>query len=100
MPTLQIDLQEGFLNEPVVIRLDGKEIYNKQDVKTRSQTGFADVYRCTVGEEPARIEVELPRRKISSGIEIRIASDLYLGISLDEEGQFRFKIWQVPFGYV
>lgn len=100
MPTLRIDLQEGFLNEPVIIRLDGREIYNETAVKTRFQSGFADHFECSVGDEPVRIEVELPGRKVGCRIEFRLHTDLHLGLSIDPGDEFQFKIWQMPFGYV
>ncbi len=42
MPTLQIDLQEGFDRETVAIQVDGREVFQKPDVTTKAQIGLAD----------------------------------------------------------
>ena len=47
MPRLHIALQEGFAGDPVSISVDGREIYRKDGVRTRTQIGLADSIETT-----------------------------------------------------
>lgn len=37
----KIDLQDGFMGEPVIIRANGETVFASNSVQTRMQTGFA-----------------------------------------------------------
>ena len=57
MPRLHIALQEGFAGDPVSINVDGREIYRKASVRTRTQIGLADSVETTHDKGSATIEI-------------------------------------------
>ncbi len=60
MPVLHINLQEGFANDTVVVRVNGQEVFNRTSVKTRLQIGLANAFEVDVPEGSADIQIALP----------------------------------------
>lgn len=100
MALLQIDLQEGFEDETVVIKVAGKEVFRKSDVRTKVQVGFADSFEVTVANEPVKVEVDLPKKQLSKTIELSPSETSHLGLSLDMEGKIEHRVSAERFGYV
>ncbi len=44
MVLLHIAFQEGFTDDTVVVRVNGREVFRKGSVKTRLQIGYADSF--------------------------------------------------------
>lgn len=99
MAQLHIALQEGFDSEAVVIRVNDKEVFNKQDVRTRLQIGLADSFEVEVERGPATVEILLPRKNLTKTIQINIPEEPYLGVSL-VAGEITHRASATPFGYV
>ena len=99
MGLLHIALQEGFEDETVVIRAAGKEVFRKDNVRTKLQIGFADSFEVNVEEGPVTIEIDLPARSLTESIEVQAQNTIYLGLSLIG-GKIRQRISSEPFGYV
>jgi hypothetical protein len=97
MPQLHIALQDGFGGEPVTILVDGKEVYRKDGVRTRTQIGMADSVQITCAAGPATIEVHAG--KASATIAQTIAGDLHVGISL-ANGRITHRTSNQPFKYM
>ncbi len=85
MPQLRIDLQEGFDNDTVVVRVDGPEVYRKSGVQTRVVVGVADSFEVTA-RDPAHVEVEVVTKKQSAAIDVKTAEYPYLGVSSTRTG--------------
>lgn len=100
MPLLHIALQEGFTGDEVVLRIDGREVFRKPDVKTRTQIGRAATHEEQVSNGPLSVDVSLPRRKLQLAISLQIARDTYLGVSISPEGKLQHVVAHEPFGYV
>jgi hypothetical protein len=98
MPRLHIALQDGFTGEPVAISVDGREIYRKDHVRTRTQIGHADTIETTHDDGPARIEIRA--RGTSETITPTIAGDLYLGVSIAGDGRIAHRASPQPFRYM
>jgi hypothetical protein len=101
MPTLKIDLQEGFDNDHVVVRVDGRVVYDKPDVRTRTQLGLADSIEMDTGPK-AEVVVSLPEKGIQGSETVEVADSPNVGVSVDGQA-VRFKFppeGQVMFGYV
>jgi hypothetical protein len=81
MPSIHIDLQEGFSKDRVVVEIDGHRL-ECESVSTRRMLGYADTLSAKVSSGPVRIRVDVPTRDISRSFEIRIVDDIYVGISL------------------
>lgn len=100
MQTLKIELQEGFQDDAIVIRVNGSEVMQQDHVKTRTQIGFAAATTATVPAGKATLDVALPAAGISGTFEADIQAPTWIGISLDGARVLHFKISQAPFGYV
>jgi hypothetical protein len=95
MPQLHIALQEGFTGEPVSITVDGREIYRKDQVRTRTQIGLADAVETT--HDPGRAAIEVRARNRSTEITPTLTGDLYLAISLAPDGRIVHRTSARPF---
>jgi len=100
MPTLHTALQEGFADDEVILRIDGREVFHKTGVKTRLQIGLAATHEEPVNSGPVSVEVELPARKLTRTLPMVVTEDLFLGVSLEPVGTLRHVVSREPFGYV
>lgn len=100
MPTLHIELQEGFQDDTVVVRVDGAEVLRKERVKTRLQTGFAAAAGIEVKPGSVAVEVSLPAAARSAHIDVTVNAALWLGVSLAADRTVHFTVAQAAFGYV
>ena len=99
MPLLHVDLQEGFLGEPVVATVNGRELFRKDGVRTRTQIGLADSFE--IKElPPGPTEIALTARGATEEISVSLSADLYIGVSLTPEGRIVHKQSAHAFGYV
>ncbi len=96
---LTLELQEGFRSEHVRILVDGEEVIDKTDVSTKLLLGYAEQIAVEVEHDITRVEVELPRRHLRESIELDIETELWLGISLEEE-KIVFTERDSPFTYL
>ena len=101
MPVLHVAFQEGFSGERVVDTLNGREVFAKDGIKTRTQIGLADHFDVEQAPGAQRLEVSVAGRGATRSLELRVEeAPTYVGVSLDENGQIRFRSSSEPFGYV
>ncbi len=100
MAVLHIALQEGFTGDEVVIRVEGKEVFHKSNVKTRTQIGFADSVDVAVEPGRASVEILLPARNISVSVPVALSARLYLAVSLRADNTLTCKTSNSAFGYL
>lgn len=100
MPILNVNLQEGFVNDTVVVRVNGQEVFNKTSVKTKLQIGLANVFQVDVPEGLLDIEIALPLKNVSESLALEVSSPVHLGLSVNHEGRITHRISQEPFGYL
>ena len=100
MQTLNIELQEGFQDDTVVVSVNGAEVMHRDHIKTRLQTGFAAATTATVPEGKAVIEVASSAASTTGQIEVEVLAPIWIGASVDADRVLHFKISQTPFGYV
>ncbi len=98
MANLQIDLQEGFDNDAVIIRVNGRIIYQKDSISTRMQIGFADSVKTEAAEGQTTIQITVPNRHIEAVFPVAIDRETRLGVSLDNE-QIKQRVLPSDFGY-
>lgn len=98
MKPLRIDLQEGFNDDLVVVKVDNREVLRKEGVNTMMLLGYAENLTVQVPEGHVKVEVIMPKRGLSRMIELDISQDLYLGISVINGG-IEYLISDTPFGY-
>ena len=100
MPTLTIDLQDGFQEEVIRVEVSGRKVLEEAGVNTRFQIGFAGSHRIEVDYGAQTISVALPNRQIEKRMELIVSGPLYLGISLNPAGDLQCRLQDQPFGYV
>ena len=99
MALLHIAFQEGFTGDTVIVRVNGEEVFHKENVKTRLQIGYADSFEMTIEEGPVNIEVLLPLKNLSETIMLQLSTALYVGVSI-QDGRIDYRISHEPFGYL
>ena len=99
MPTLKVDLQEGFSGEAVVLVLNEKEVY-RGNPKTRMQIGLADYRTFDLPPQHLKLEVTIPGSGMSKTLELDLQHDVYVGISVSKDGVLSLRSSSEPFGYL
>jgi hypothetical protein len=84
MALLHIALQEGFMGDDIVVRVQGEEVFRKEDVTTRPQIGYADSFDVEAEGEEVKVEVLLPLKKLSETIMVQVPPTEYVGVSIIE----------------
>lgn len=101
MPLLRIDLQEGFADDAVSCRVNGRTVYDRPHVTTRPQIGRADSFEIEAVPGTAEVRIDAPRRGATLTLCIDADRTPYLGISLSRDGQhLEHRKSQEPFGYL
>ena len=98
MASLCIALQDGFEGDPVVVKVNGKEVFKQDNVKTRRQIGKAASFELKIEDGPAKVEVSVPLKDLSETIALKVSGEVYLGVSL-AEGKIEHKLSSGPFRY-
>lgn len=90
MATLTIDFQDGFSGDTVVVRIDGREIFNSADVNTDYSIGRADSVALEVTKGTVDVDISVPSRQSSGHLTIDVSRTPYLGVSIvDDSIEFR-----------
>ena len=82
MGLLNVDLQEGFSNDTVSIRVDGTEVFSKKNVTTKQMIGLAESFTVQVPNGPFNLQLDVPMRNLKKVITLKMDNVLYLGISI------------------
>ena len=105
MPKLRVDFQEGFTGDEVVVEIDGREVFRKENVRTDmrigraiTQPGRAVYHEAELPEGSHTITIRLPRQSISKDIDVAPADKTYLGVSV-EGHEITHIISNTPMGY-
>jgi len=83
--TLHVALQEGFLRDRVVVKVNGAEIANRPDVSTRNQIGLAETVEVEVPAGDAQVEVEVPSRGLREAMHVSVEGTTYIGVSVEHD---------------
>lgn len=95
---LVIDLQDGFMDDDVEIRVDGMLLSELENVTTSLLTGIATSVETIANAGNLTLTVNILTRDASSSLELHLLSDRYVGVSLTMEG-IEFIVSDSPFGY-
>ena len=99
MSRLRVDLQEGFADDDVEIRINGRDSFHKQGVTTKRMLGLAASSEIEVPDnEPVKVEVEVPTKHLSKSILLSVADSPHLGVSI-LNGEIKFIVSRKAFGY-
>lgn len=96
---LHIDLQDGFKDDEVIVRLDGREILHKSGVTTDIRISRADGIEATSTKADAQIEIELPKKNLRGTQTIKTGETPHIGISVTD-GKPQFRVSAQPHRYM
>lgn len=99
MPTLRIDLQDGFFEDHVTIELDGKRIYDQQPVSTSMKTGLAGAVETETFRESATLVVKVGERTYQQTVKLYRTKDTHAGVSITRDGGLSVQTSKEPYGY-
>ena len=100
MTSLSIDLQDGFSDDTVVVRVEGIVVSRESGVTTRTSIGLARTLRLELDGTSVQLDIELPERQICESFKIDLAHPIFLGVSLTPNGKLTMRREFRPFGYV
>jgi hypothetical protein len=93
-----IDLQSGFNQEPISIRVNDKKIFESDSVTTKLLTGLAEHIDLPNETGPVVIEVSSKKTGANSKFKVEPKGDFFVGIWM-EDGKVRHTVAKAPFGY-
>jgi hypothetical protein len=94
--SMRIQLHDGFQDDPVVIRLNGREVFRKAGVTSKRLTGVAETLELDTPAGPADVEIELPRRRLTEKVRVEQGKDNI--VFYVEEGRLMHRVSAAPFG--
>jgi hypothetical protein len=80
VPRLQIDFEDGFEEDTVVVRADGRELWSQENVTTNVAISLAAIAHVEV-PEGAQLEVQVPTRRLSAAARVETP---YLEVEIAE----------------
>jgi hypothetical protein len=96
---LNIHLQEGFANDTVIVRLEGREVFRDATVTTRTQIGLAEMIEIDTHSELVNVDVDVPTRSQRATFRIAPAATPWLGVSIDRTGHLTHQASAEIMGY-
>ena len=93
-----IDLQEGFRQDTVTVRIGEEQVYHRENVSTDLFEGRAESIEANVPEGSVTVEVSVVSRHMSEKIVLNVPPVSYLGVALSET-QLRFRVSDESFLY-
>ena len=82
---VRVDLQEGYSNDEVVVKLDGEAVYCGSELSTNYSVGLAHSLEIVVMDLPAKLEITLPQKGISTLITLEEPLPVSIGVALREK---------------
>ena len=87
MTTLQIDLQEGFEDDHVIITVDDRVVFDKSHVRTRRQISLAEIVSLELEQPAVQVKVSLPQRNLSASIHVPLDAPAHLFANITRDQQ-------------
>ncbi|MCX8128894.1 MAG: hypothetical protein N3I35_02195 [Clostridia bacterium] len=99
MQLLTIMLEEGYLDERVILKVNGTTVFDKESVKTKLLLGFADSVSINLQQTSANIEISIPNKGMSLSLKVMLDSDKYIAFSV-KNTTILHRISNEPFVYL
>jgi hypothetical protein len=84
MPTLHIDLRDGFDHDDVVLKVNNREAARGSDVTTDLTISHAASFDVPAPEGRCALRIEIPTRNLSSSLDLDPADTPYVAIFVRE----------------
>jgi hypothetical protein len=99
MNSLHIALQDGFHDDCVIIRVNGKELFNKSGVTTNRVISLADTFDCTVDTVTATIEVAVTTKKTGGALVVPVGEFPFVAVIVGKDAAVELIPSQESFRY-
>jgi len=97
---VHVALQEGFVHDRVVVRINGADVADRPDVTTRNQIGLAEAVEVEVPRGETTVEVAVPERDLVGTTRVTVEEGtVYVGASI-EQGRVELRAQREAFGYL
>src|SRR5574341_943967 len=81
MPTLKIGLREGFDNDEVVVRVNGREVFHRTGVTSNIVSCYAATASADIPGPSAEVEVEVPSRGLRGSTTLQVPASAYVYVT-------------------
>ncbi len=98
MNAVIFDLQDGFDDDEVIIKIDGRQVFHKNRVKTDLRLGLADTFTAPTAGGTSTVEVAVPARSLSETFPLDSADSPHVGIAVCNN-RLEVRPSRVAFGY-
>jgi len=98
MPSMRIDLQEGFNSDDVEVYVNGAKVRDWKDVTTKRMLGLAASAEFEVPDGALDIEVKVPTKNLAKTFSVASSDTPNLGISI-HNGELKSITSKKRFGY-
>lgn len=96
---VSVALEEGFLEDRVVLRVGDREVADLEKISTRVQIGLARTVEVELDEADSTLTIELPEKGTASSVSLS-GSPAYVGVSVGSDGRtLAVRSGQAPMGY-
>ena len=100
LASLIIAFEDGFLDDMIMVNINGKQVYSKQKVITKRVIGLAASTEIKgLQDGLITIDIEVPNKNISKNLSLEISGTLYLAISI-QDSKLVHRISDEPLGYM
>jgi hypothetical protein len=100
MIILKIDLQEGFVNDEVVMAMNDTVFFEKKSIRTRTQIGLADQVEVEVRHKQIQLRINVKSKALVGELTMKPKENMFLGISIGKSNELIFKQQSEPFRYL
>lgn len=94
---VHVYLADGFTDDRVVARIEGREVFAKDDVTTNLLTSLGDEFAFEA-KGAVRLDVELPGRGLATAIDIDPRRGRYVAVAV-EAGRLTHFVSEAPLGF-
>jgi hypothetical protein len=79
---VHFDFQDGFINDTIILKVNGKEVFSKQNITTDLRISFAESFTTEIVNGQVKLDVLIPTKNLSLSRNILIDSEKYFGICI------------------
>ena len=98
MPSLNIDLQDGFVNDHVIVCIDAVEVFNQGPINSNKMLGLAEQIHSVCQGRQATVDIKVTSRNIEREVNINLEHNAAIGISI-VDGKLLIRESESPFAY-
>lgn len=78
----RIDFQDGFKDDTIALKINGKEVLHVEKASTGLVVSFAHIFETEVEPGKISVEIKIPTRNLAKVRTEDVLKDTYFGVSL------------------